>query len=196
MFKKTVIVAALTAAGFAAAGGSAFAGEPADSQAGKPETMQVTVHASKAPAKETTHGKKSTHSEDNNVVQQGLVPVNALNNVNVSPNLGCVANRPLEDLNAQSLVGLVPVAVDVDELAKQPHINVLSDGNVSTTIEDNSCTSNQGSSQAGDNTHGATGAGSSSNGHAVGNAAGSGNNSGNGGGGLIGSAGHLLGGKK
>ncbi|ALG08290.1 hypothetical protein [Kibdelosporangium phytohabitans] len=195
LFKKAVIVAALSAAGFAAAGGSAFAGEPADSQ----DSIKVTAHAKDSDAKKPTHGKKIAHgsdSNDNNVVQQGLVPVNALNNANVSPNLGCVANRPLEDLNAQSLVGLVPVAVDVDELAKQPHINVLSNGNVSTTIEDNSCTSNQGSSQAGDNTHGATGAGSSSNGHAVGNAAGSDNTSGNGGGGLIGSAGHLLGGKK
>ncbi|MBE1465165.1 hypothetical protein [Kibdelosporangium phytohabitans] len=176
LFKKTVIVAALAAAGFAALAGTASAGEPGHGQGNRPLV---------------SHGK----SADLNTVQQGLVPVNGLNNVNVSPNLGCVANRPLEDLNAQSLVGIVPVAVDVDEALKQPHINVLSNGNVSSTVEDNSCTSNQGSSQAGTNTHGATGAGDSSNGHAVGNAAGSENSSGNGAGGLIGSAGSLLGGK-
>ncbi|ALG13373.1 hypothetical protein [Kibdelosporangium phytohabitans] len=161
VIKKAVVVAALAAAGFATVAGTASA---------------------------VDHPGKSA---DNNTVQQGLIPVNALNNVNVSPNLGCVANRPLEDLNAQSLVGIVPVAVDVDEALKQPHINVLSNGNVSTTVVDDSCTSNQGSSQAGDNTHGATGAGSSSNGHAVGNAAGSENTSGNGAGGLVGSAGKL-----
>ena len=87
MFKKAVIVAALAAAGFATVGGTAFAGERPD------------------------HGK----SADGNVNQAGVVPVHALNNVNVSPNLGCVANRPLEDLTAQSLVGVVPVGVDVDD---------------------------------------------------------------------------------
>ena len=166
LFKKAVVVAAMTAAGFAAFMGTAS-------------------------AQDGPHG-----SADGNVVQQGLVPVNALNNVNVSPNLGCVANRPLKDVNAQSLVGVVPVGVDVDEALKQPHINVLSNGNVSTTVVDESCTSNQGSSQAGNNTHGATGAGDSSNGHAVGNAAGSGNTSGNGAGGLVGAAGPLKLGKK
>lgn len=164
MFKKAVIVAALAAAGFATVGGTAFAGERPD------------------------HGKSSA---DGNVNQAGLVPVHALNNVNVSPNLGCVANRPVEDLNAQSLVGLVPVAVDVDEALKQPHLNVLSNGNVSTNVNDDSCTSNQGSSQAGNNTHGATGAGGSKNSHKVGQGAGSENASGNGAGGLIGSTGVL-----
>lgn len=163
MFKKAVIVATLAAAGFAAIAGSASAGE----YAGK--------------------GK----SADDNTVQTGVVPVHALNNVNVSPNFGCLANRPLEDLNAQSIVGLVPVAVDVDEALKQPHINVLSNGNVSTNVNDDSCTSNQGSSQAGNNTHGATGAGSSSNHHKVGDNAGAHNASGNGAGGLIGSTGVL-----
>lgn len=163
MFKKAVIVAALAAAGFATVGGTAFAGERPD------------------------HGK----SADGNVNQAGVVPVHALNNVNVSPNLGCVANRPLEDLTAQSLVGVVPVGVDVDDALKQPHLNVLSNGNVSTNVNDDSCTSNQGSSQAGNNTHGATGAGGSKNSHKVGQGAGSENASGNGAGGLIGSTGVL-----
>jgi hypothetical protein len=163
MFKKAVIVAALAAAGFGALAGTASAGEH--------------------------HGKG--RSADDNVVQTGVVPVHALNNVNVSPNLGCVANRPLENLTVQSLVGLVPVGVDVDELAKQPHINVLSNGNVSTNVVDESCTSNQGSSQAGNNTHGSTGAGSSATVHKVGQSAGSKNSSGNGAGGLIGATGVL-----
>jgi len=163
IFKKAVIVAALAAAGFAAIAGSASAGE--------------------------YHGKG--RSADDNVVQTGVVPVHALNNVNVSPNLGCVANRPVEDLNAESIVGLVPVAAKLDDALKEPHINVLSNGNVSTNVHDDSCTSNQGSSQAGNNTHGATGAGSSSNTHKVGNGAGSKNSSGNGAGGLIGSTGVL-----
>ncbi|GAB3869330.1 hypothetical protein GCM10029964_001370 [Kibdelosporangium lantanae] len=163
IFKKAIVVATLAAAGFAAIAGSASAGE---------------LHG---------HGR----SADDNTVQTGVVPVNALNNVNVSPNLGCVANRPVDDLNAQSLVGLVPVAVDVDDALKQPHINVLSNGNVSTNVTDDSCTSNQGSSQAGNNTHGATGAGHSKNVHKVGDGAGSHNASGNGAGGLIGATGVL-----
>ncbi|ALG12140.1 hypothetical protein [Kibdelosporangium phytohabitans] len=187
--RNAVIVAALATAGFAATGGAAFAGESADHDSAK-----ATVHTKQA--KKATNGKKGhgrDDSNDNNVVQSGLIPVNALNNANVSPNLGCAANRPLENLNLQSLVGVVPVAVDVDELAKQPHVNLLANGNVSTTVQDDSCTSNQGSSQAGNNTHGSTGAGGSSNVHAVGNLAGSGNQSGNGAGGLIGSVGGLLG---
>ncbi|TCO64458.1 hypothetical protein EV192_101234 [Actinocrispum wychmicini] len=165
LFKKAVVVAALAAAGFAGVAGTAFAGERPD-------------HG---------HGR----STDGNINQTGVVPVHALNNVNVSPNFGCLANRPLEDLNAQSLVGLVPVAVDVDEALKQPHINVLSNGNVSTNVNDDSCTSNQGSSQAGSNTHGAKGAGDNVNVHKVGDSAGSHNASGNGAGGLIGSTGVL-----
>jgi hypothetical protein len=165
LFKKAIVVAALAAAGFAVAAGSASAGERPDH-----------------------HGKSSA---DGNVVQQGLIPVNALNNVNVSPNLGCVANRPLENLTVQSLVGLVPVGVTANDLLAQPHLNILSNGNVSTTIQDESCTSNQGSSQAGSNTHGSTGAGDSENIHGVGNAAGSDNASGNGAGGLIGATGIL-----
>jgi hypothetical protein len=162
MFKKAVIVTTLAAAGFAAIAGTASAGEYG-------------------------HGR----SADDNVVQTGVVPVHALNNVNVSPNLGCVANRPLENLTVQSLVALVNVGVDVDELLKQSHINVLSNGNTSTNVIDESCTSNQGSSQAGNNTHGSTGAGSSATVHKVGQGAGSHNASGNGAGGLIGATGVL-----
>jgi hypothetical protein len=160
MFKKATIVAALAAAGFATIGGTAFAGERPD------------------------HGT----SADGNVNQTGVVPVHGLNNVNVSPNLGCVANRPVEELTLQSIVGVVPVGVDVDDALKQPHLNVLSNGNVSTNVNDDSCTSNQGSSQAGDNTHGGTGAGDSKNGHKAGEGAGSENASGNGAGGLVGSS--------
>lgn len=166
LFKKAVVVAALAAAGFATVSGTAFAGERPDH--GRPD-----------------HGR----TEDNNVNQAGVIPVNALNNVNVSPNLGCLAD--LDDLTVQSLVGLVPIGLDLDEALQQPHLNVLSNGNVSTSIEDESCTSNQGSSQAGNNTHGAKGAGGSKNVHKVGDKAGSENASGNGAGGLIGSTGIL-----
>jgi hypothetical protein len=135
-----------------------------------------------------------THDGDNNVGQNGLIPVNALNNVNVSPNLGCLANRPLQDLTAQGLVGLVPVGVSLNHLLEHTNLNVLSNGDITTTIDDNSCTSNQGSSQAGNNSRGSTGAGDSSNEHAVGNGSGSHNPAGNGAGGLLGPTGILGGG--
>lgn len=129
---------------------------------------------------------------DNNVGQGGLIPVNALNNVNVSPNLGCLAHNTVPDLNVQSLVGLVPIGVGLNHLLEHTHLNVLSNGNIDTDVYDNSCTSNQGSSQAGNNSHGSVGAGDSSSSHSTGDGAGSQNNgAGAGAGGLIGSSGLL-----
>ena len=137
-------------------------------------------------------GSEHHKAGDNNVGQGGLIPVNALNNVNVAPNLGCLAHNTVPDLNVQSLVGLVPIGVGLNHLLEHTHLNVLSNGNIDTDVYDNSCTSNQGSSQAGNNSHGSVGAGDSSNTHADGTGAGSQNNgAGAGAGGLIGSSGLL-----
>jgi hypothetical protein len=138
-------------------------------------------------------GYGHTHG-DNTVDQNGLIPVNALNNVNVSPNLGCLANRPLQDLTLQSLVGLVPIAASLNHALEHVNLNVLANGNITTNTYDDSCTSNQGSSQAGNNSQGSVGAGDSSNVHGDGNGAGSHNPAGNGAGGLLGTTGVLGGG--
>jgi len=50
----------------------------------------------------------SPQAGDNHMNQDGLIPVNVLNNVDVSPNLGCLADQTVPDLTAQGLVGLVP----------------------------------------------------------------------------------------
>ena len=133
-----------------------------------------------------------SHAGDDHLNQEGLIPVNLLNNVNVSPNLGCLADGTLPDLTAQSLVGLVPIGVSLNHLLEHANLNVLANGNTTTDVYDNSCTSNQGSSQAGNNSHGSTGAGSSSSEHSTGNGAGSHNSeNGKGAGGLLGGTGIL-----
>ncbi|HEX4789118.1 MAG TPA: hypothetical protein VH372_11690 [Actinospica sp.] len=132
------------------------------------------------------------HNGDNQLSQEGLIAVNALNNVNVSPNLGCLADRTVPDLTAQSLVGLVPIGVTVNHLLEHANLNVLANGNITTDVYDNSCTSNQGSSQAGNNSSGSIGAGSSYSAHTAGNGAGSYNSeAGKGAGGLLGGTGIL-----
>jgi len=129
---------------------------------------------------------------DDNLHQEGLIPVNALNNVNVSPNLGCALDRTVPNLTAQGLVGLVPVGVAANHLLEHANVNLLANGNISTEIYDNSCTSNEGSSEAGNNSHGSTGAGSSADVHKTGNGAGSYNSQdGEGAGGLLGGTGLL-----
>ena len=129
---------------------------------------------------------------DNHQVQNGLIAINALNNVNVSPNVGCALNQTLPDLTAQSLVGLVPIGVTLNHLLEHTNLNLASNGNTTTDVYDYSCTSNQGSSQAGNNSHGSTGAGSSSSEHNTGNDAGSHNRQdGEGAGGLLGGTGIL-----
>ena len=134
----------------------------------------------------------SPQSGDNHQVQNGLVPVNALNNVNVSPNLGCLLNQTVPDLTAQSLIGVVPIGVSLNHLLEHANLNVLANGNTTTDVYDYSCTSNQGSSQAGNNSHGSTGAGNSSSEHNTGNGAGSHNSeNGKGAGGLLGGTGIL-----
>ena len=136
-----------------------------------------------------THGGQQN---DNGVHQAGLVTVNALNNVNVSPNLGCLADRTLPDLTAQSLVGLVPVGVTLNHLLEHANLNVLANGNTTTEVYDNSCTSNQGASQAGNNSHGSTVTGNASSDHSTGDNAGSHNSeAGKGAGGLLGGTGLL-----
>jgi hypothetical protein len=129
---------------------------------------------------------------DNNTRQEGLVPVDALNNVDVSPNLGCLGDGTLKDLAVQGLLGVVPIGADLSHLLENAHLDVLANGNVSTNVYDNSCTSDEGSSQAGDDTRGSTGAGSSSSEHATGDYAGSGDTQdGEGAGGLLGGTGIL-----
>jgi hypothetical protein len=129
---------------------------------------------------------------DNAQHQDGLIPVNLLNNVNISPNAGCLLDQTAPDLTAQGLVGIVPVGVSLNHLLQYANLNVLANGNTSTTVVDNSCTSNQGSSQAGNNSHGSTGAGSSSSEHNTGDGAGSHNSeNGKGAGGLLGGTGFL-----
>ena len=129
---------------------------------------------------------------DDHTHQDGLITINALNNVNISPNLGCLADQTARDLSVQSLVGLVPIGATLNHLLEHASLNVLANGNTSTEVNDYSCTSNQGSSQAGNNSHGSVGAGDSSSDHADGNGAGSQNaGAGAGAGGLIGSTGLL-----
>ena len=118
-------------------------------------------------------GDDGSSSGDNGVGQTGLLPVNAVNNADVSPNLGCLLDRTAPDLTAQGLVGLVPVGVSLNHLLEHANLNVLANGNTTTDVYDNSCTSNEGSSQAGNNSNGSTGAGSSSSEHNTGNDAGS-----------------------
>jgi len=131
-------------------------------------------------------------SSDNSLHQEGLVDVNALNNVDVSPNLGCLADGTLRDLTVQSLIGLVPIGVAANHALEHTSLNLLSNGNTSTEVEDYSCTSNQGSSQAGNNSHRSIGAGSSYSEHKTGEGAGSGNSkNGEGAGGLLGGTGIL-----
>jgi len=132
------------------------------------------------------------HSGDNHTDQNGLIAVNALNNINIAPNLGCLADRTLPNLAPQALVGLIPVGVDLSHLLEHTNLNLLANGNTTTEVYDNSCTSNQGSSQAGNNSAGSTGAGSSYSSHNTGNLAGAGNKeNGEGAGGLLGGTGIL-----
>jgi hypothetical protein len=129
---------------------------------------------------------------DDHLHQEGLVPVNLLNNVDVSPNLGCLLDQTVPDLTAQSLIGVVPIGVSLNHLLEHANLNVLANGNTTTDVYDNSCTSNQGSSQAGNNSHHSTGAGSSSSEHSTGTGAGSNNSeNGKGAGGLLGGTGIL-----
>ena len=134
----------------------------------------------------------SPQGGDNTLRQEGLVSVNALNNVNVSPNLGCLLNQTAPNLTGQGLVGVVPVGVSLNHLLEHANLNVLANGNTTTEVYDNSCTSNQGSSQSGNNSRGSTGAGSSSSDHSTGTGAGSDNmKNGQGAGGLVGGTGIL-----
>jgi hypothetical protein len=129
---------------------------------------------------------------DDHVRQEGLVDLNVLNNVDVSPNLGCLADQTVPDLTAQGLVGLVPVGVSLNHLLEHANLNVLANGNTTTDVYDNSCTSNQGTSQAGNNSHSAIGASDSSSNHSTGNGSGANNSqAGEGAGGLLGGTGVL-----
>jgi hypothetical protein len=129
---------------------------------------------------------------DDHLHQEGLIAVNALNNVNVSPNLGCLANQTLPDANVESLLGLVPVGVNLNHLLQNASLNALANGNDATEVYDYSCNSNQGSSQAGNNSHGSMGAGDSRNDHTTGEDDGSYNKeNGKGAGGLLGGTGIL-----
>ena len=145
-----------------------------------------------ASADDGWHSEHHPQQNDNAIHQEGLVPVNALNNVNVSPNFGCLLDQTVPDLTAQGLVGIVPVGVSLNHLLEHANLNVLANGNTTTDVYDYSCTSNQGSSQAGNNSHGSTGAGNSSSDHSTGNGAGSHNSeAGKGAGGLLGDTGLL-----
>lgn len=130
-------------------------------------------------------------SSDNEVEQSGVIPVNALNNVNVAPNLGCLVSNPLQQLNVNDLVSVVELPLNFNHVLENG-VNILANGNVNTNTEDYSCTSNQGSSQAGNNSHGSEGAGDSSSSHNTANGAGSQNaGAGAGAGGLLGATGIL-----
>jgi hypothetical protein len=129
---------------------------------------------------------------DNGTHEEGLIVVNALNNVDVSPNLGCLADGTLPNLNVQSLVGVVPIGAAVNHLLEHANLNVLANGNVSSEVHDDSCTSDLGSSQAGNDSHGSIGAGSSYSGHSTGDGVGSyDSEDGQGAGGLLGGTGVL-----
>jgi len=134
----------------------------------------------------------AAQGSDNNVQQEGLIPVDALNNVDISPNLGCLADQTAPDAAVQGVLGVVPIGADLSHALQNAHLDLLANGNVSTNVNDNSCTSDEGSSQAGDNTRGSTGAGSSDSEHTTGDYAGSGNSKdGEGAGGLLGGTGIL-----
>ena len=148
-----------------------------------------------AAADDARNGGREAHKAgDNNVSQAGLFPVNTLNNVNLSPNLGCLAHNTVPDLTVTN--GLTsPIGASLNHLLQHVDLNVLSNGNITTDNYDNSCQSNQGSSQAGNNSHGSVGAGDSSSSHSSGDGAGSQNDGAGAGaaaGGLFGSS-HLLG---
>ncbi|WP_034265965.1 hypothetical protein [Actinospica robiniae] len=139
-----------------------------------------------------TAGLAAADSGDNTTHQAGLVDVNALNNVDVSPNLGCLGDGTLRDLTLQSLIGIVPIGVGADHLLEHTSLNLLANGNTSTEVEDYSCTSDEGSSQAGNDSHRSIGAGSSYSEHETGKDAGSHNSKdGEGAGGLLGGTGIL-----
>jgi len=136
-------------------------------------------------------GTEYHETGDNGVGQSGVIPVNALNNVNISPNLGCLVSNPLEDFNLNDVVSLVEVPLNFNHLLENG-VNILANGNVNTNTYDYSCTSNQGSSQAGNNSHASVGAGSNSSSHNVADGAGSQNEgAGAGAGGLLGATGLL-----
>ncbi|GAA2036673.1 hypothetical protein GCM10009839_42070 [Catenulispora yoronensis] len=137
-------------------------------------------------------GAEHHDAGDNAVGQGGVIPVNALNDVNVAPNFGCLLDQTVPDLTAQSLVGLIPVGVSLNHLLQHPNLNVLANGNTNVDTYDYSCTSNQGSSQAGNDSHGSVGAGDSFSNHSTADGAGS-QNAGNGAGagGLLGATGVL-----
>ena len=174
ILKKASTVAALATAAVMGAAGTAFA------CGCQPPAPHPHPHG-------YGHG-----GSDNQLTQAGLIPVNLLNNTDISPNVGCAADGTLKDLTAQSLIGAVPIGLALNHLLEHANLNVLANGNTTTDVEDNSCTSNQGSSQAGNNSHGSWGAGSSSSEHNAGDGAGSGNSeNGEGAGGLIGGTGIL-----
>jgi len=136
-------------------------------------------------------GPADHQTGDNEVGQSGVIPVNALNNVNVAPNLGCLVSNPLDDFNLNDVVSLVEVPLNFNHLLENG-VNILANGNVNTNTYDYSCSSNQGSSQAGNNSHGSVGAGDSYSSHNTADGAGSQNaGAGAGAGGLLGATGVL-----
>jgi hypothetical protein len=129
---------------------------------------------------------------DDGVGQGGLIPVNALHTINVAPNFGCLLDQTMPDLAAQGLGGVVPVGASLNHLLQHANLNLLSNGNSTTENYDNSCTANQGSSQAGNTSRSTTGAGTSASTHSSGENAGSNNPAAaTGAGGLMGSTGLL-----
>jgi hypothetical protein len=152
----------------------------------------VMSTAGLAAADEGGWAAASHQADDDQVHQEGVLPIDLLNNVDISPNVGCLLDHTAPDLTAQSLLLIVPIGVTANHLLEHLAANVLANGNTNTEVEDHSCTSNQGSSQAGNNSHGSTGAGSSSSEHSTGNGAGSDNSeNGKGAGGLLGGTGIL-----
>ena len=168
LLKKAATIAVLASAGVMSAAGMAAADEGAWGPAASPQ------------------------AGDDHLQQDGLIPVNLLNNTDISPNAGCLLDQTAPDLTAQSLLGLIPIGVGLNHLLQHASLNVLANGNTSTEVEDYSCTSNQGSSEAGNNSHGSVGAGSSSSEHSAGTDAGANNSeNGKGAGGLLGGTGIL-----
>ncbi|MFD4396863.1 hypothetical protein [Kitasatospora sp. NPDC058478] len=107
-------------------------------------TAQIgtTAAASALPADEGQ--SRHSGSRAGEVGPFGLIPVNALNDVNVSPNLGCLGQNLGKNLTAQSLIGLVPVGVTAPELlADGLDLDLPSNGNGHKHITDNSCTAHQ-----------------------------------------------------
>ena len=77
-------------------------------------------------------------SGNNATDQSGPIPINALNNVSVAPNLGCLLSNDLNSLNALNGLGPIGIAVPVNHLLEHISLNIPANGNITSTTDDHS----------------------------------------------------------